>query len=211
VARRAREPLQPQQARSRFLADAVLEAAERVIHDVGWARAKVSRIASVAGVSVGSLYRYFPGRDVLLSAIIDRKLDADHEAFLAALQQAHGKTVEDTLAAFADAFLQDTRATSPRLLRQLVDVLDRAGRLAAVQQRFDTMIEQFARHMHEHHPELGALPDVHRRCHIGFWGARGALIARVRVEDPFDLEAFRADTLRMMTAVLRPAPSPTIR
>lgn len=198
--------MQPQQARSRFLADAVLEAAERVIHDVGWARAKVSRIAAVAGVSVGSLYRYFPGRDALLSAIIDRAVRSDEQAFEAAIVQARGDTVEQTLTAFADALLQDTRVTQPLLLRQLIDLLDRAGRLSTVYETFDRMIDRFAEHLHAQHPELGPLERVRRRCHMGFWGARGALVARVRVEDPFDLDAFRDDALRMMLGVLTTAP-----
>ncbi len=202
VARRVRQPHEPKQARSRFLADAVLEAAERVIRDVGWSNAKVSRIAKVAGVSVGSLYRYFPGRDVLLRALIDRSLHSDHEVFVAAIAKARGETPEESLRLFADALLEDARLTPPALLRQLVDLLDAAGRLDNVQQLFDDMILRFAQQMVEQHSGLGSLAIVERRAHMLFWGMRAAFVARVRVEDPFDLEAFRNDALHMANQML---------
>lgn len=203
MGRRVRKPHQPQQARSRFLADAVLEAAERVVREVGWSKAKVSRIAKVAGVSVGSLYRYFPGRDVLLRAIIDRTLRSDHAVFLSAIEAAQGETLEDSLEAFANTLLSDDRLTHPALLRELIDLVDAAGRLEAVQETFDDMIRQFAERLAVQHPELGPLALVERRCHIAFWGSRAAFVARVRVEDPFDLAAFRADALHMTAAMLR--------
>lgn len=201
--RRIRKPHEPQQERSRFLADAVLEAAERVVQEVGWSRAKVSRIAKVAGVSIGSLYRYFPGRDVLLAAIIDRSLQSDVDVFDAALQQARGDTPAQTLEAFAEAMLAGKQITHPKLLRHLVDTLEAAGRLETVQRTFDDMAHRFAAHLFALHPELGPLSALERRCHIAFWGIRAGLIARVRVEDPFDLDAFREDALRMSCAMLR--------
>ncbi|MBV1856927.1 MAG: TetR/AcrR family transcriptional regulator [Nannocystaceae bacterium] len=200
---RNRKPYEPQQARSRFLADAVLEAAERVIQDTGWAGAKVARIAKVAGVSVGSMYRYFPGRDVLLGAVIDRRLARDHDAFLRAIDAARGETVEQSLEAFTDALLADRQLTHPKLLRHLVGVVDAVGRLCAVQETFDDMIRQFARHMAQQHPELGPMELVERRCHMVFWGMRGAFVARARVEDPFDLQQFRDDAMLMAHAMLR--------
>ncbi|MCR9160781.1 MAG: TetR/AcrR family transcriptional regulator [Nannocystaceae bacterium] len=201
--RRPRTPRQPKQERSRFLADAVVEAAARVVREVGWSRAKVGRIAKVAGVSVGSLYRYFPGRDVLLGAVIDRALARDSEAFEAALQRLDGGTIEESLRSFIDALVGDDRLTDPRLLRHLVDVLDAAGRLETVRTLFDGMVRRFAERLVETHPELGPIAVVERRSHIAFWGLRSAFVARVRVEDPFDLPAFREDAEVTLHALLR--------
>ncbi len=174
-----------------------------MVKDVGWSRAKVSRIAKVAGVSVGSLYRYFPGRDVLLGAIIDRSLQGDVEVFDQALEAMRGETIDETLEAFAQALLSDDRLTHPRLLRHLVDLLDASGRLEKVQKTFDAMIVRFADRVLVLHPDLGPAQVVRRRAHIAFWGIRAAFVARVRVEDPFDLPAFREDALHMARGVLR--------
>jgi AcrR family transcriptional regulator len=211
MGRSVRKPHQPQQARSRFLADAVLEAAQRLVREVGWSQAKVSRIAKLAGVSVGSLYRYFPGRDVLLGAIIDRTLRSDQAVFRSAVEAAQGETVEESLEAFAATLLADDRLTHPDLLRELIDLLDAAGRLEVVQKTVDDMAGQLADRMAQQHPELGPVALVRRRCHIAFWGMRAAFVARVRVEDPFDLAAFRADALYMAAALLRKDEAPATR
>jgi AcrR family transcriptional regulator len=65
----------PRQARSRALVDAILEAAARVFVEDGFQAASTNRIARAAGVSVGSLYQYFPSKDALLAAISERATD----------------------------------------------------------------------------------------------------------------------------------------
>jgi AcrR family transcriptional regulator len=65
---------QPLQARSRSTVDAILLAAARVFRREGW-RATTNRIAAEAGVSVGSLYEYFPDKQALLLALAVRHLE----------------------------------------------------------------------------------------------------------------------------------------
>lgn len=62
----------PKQARSRALVEAVLESAARVLVKEGLAGFTTNRVAEVAGVSVGSLYQYFPDKTALLAALFDR-------------------------------------------------------------------------------------------------------------------------------------------
>lgn len=75
------------QQRSRVTIDAILEATARIVGQVGLDRATTNRIAELAGVSIGSLYQYFPGKEALLAALIEREaradLDAMRDAFLA--------------------------------------------------------------------------------------------------------------------------------
>lgn len=49
-----------------------MEAAARVMTTEGYEHATTNRIALVAGVSIGSLYRYFPSKDALIAALYDR-------------------------------------------------------------------------------------------------------------------------------------------
>src|SRR5512146_42152 len=62
----------PSQARSRATVDALLEATARILVREGFDRASTNRIAEEAGVSIGSLYQYFPGKEALVGAVIDR-------------------------------------------------------------------------------------------------------------------------------------------
>ncbi|MGT2482143.1 TetR family transcriptional regulator [Methylobacterium oryzae CBMB20] len=57
---------QPQQARSSDLVAAVLEAAAQVLAEGGAARFTTARVAERAGVSIGSLYQYFPNKAAIL-------------------------------------------------------------------------------------------------------------------------------------------------
>ncbi len=64
----------PRQARSRITVDAIVEAATRIFSARGYARSSTNLIAIEAGVSVGSLYQYFPDKLSLLAAARDRHL-----------------------------------------------------------------------------------------------------------------------------------------
>lgn len=60
----------PRQARSRHTHDAILEAAARIVQEDGLHRLTTNRIAERAGVSIGSLYQYFPGKEAILATLI---------------------------------------------------------------------------------------------------------------------------------------------
>ncbi len=62
---------QPRQARSRETVDAILGAAAQVFAAQGYAGTTTNHIAARAGVSIGSLYEYFPSKDALLVALTE--------------------------------------------------------------------------------------------------------------------------------------------
>src|SRR6266436_8082725 len=70
----------PVQARSAASVDAILEATIQVLLNVGKERLTTTRVALRAGVSVGTLYQYFPNKIALLQAALQRHLVAVTEA-----------------------------------------------------------------------------------------------------------------------------------
>lgn len=64
----------PRQDRSRATVEAILDAAAELFADRGYARTTTNHVAARAGVSVGSLYQYFPGKDALLTALVERHM-----------------------------------------------------------------------------------------------------------------------------------------
>jgi AcrR family transcriptional regulator len=54
------------------MVDSILDAAARVLRKHGYEEATTNRVAEVAGVSVGSLYQYFPNKEALVHALIER-------------------------------------------------------------------------------------------------------------------------------------------
>jgi AcrR family transcriptional regulator len=59
----------PRQERAQFTVDAILTATKKVLAGEGRERATTNRIAEVAGVSIGSLYQYFPNKDTLIEIV----------------------------------------------------------------------------------------------------------------------------------------------
>ncbi len=97
----------PRQQRSRATVDVIVEAAARVLGRRGWARFTTNEIAAVAGVSVGSLYQYFPNKLAIAEAIRQRHLDevlrvlsaADEQSETLALEQRVGRFIDGVIAA----------------------------------------------------------------------------------------------------------------
>jgi AcrR family transcriptional regulator len=64
----------PSQERSRRTVDRILDAATRIFHEQGYAGATTNDIADEAGLSIGSLYQYFPNKDALLATLTKRHI-----------------------------------------------------------------------------------------------------------------------------------------
>lgn len=66
----------PKQARSRALVDAVVTATAQILREAGPEAASTNRVAERAGVSIGSLYQYFPDKQALFTAVAERHVEA---------------------------------------------------------------------------------------------------------------------------------------
>ncbi|HEX3769899.1 MAG TPA: TetR/AcrR family transcriptional regulator [Polyangiaceae bacterium] len=81
----------PRQERAQQTVDAVLDSVTRLLKRRGLRAVTTNRIAEVAGVSIGSVYQYFPDKQAIFSALLDRHLaeiGAVVEAKLAAHDEA---------------------------------------------------------------------------------------------------------------------------
>lgn len=77
----------PRQHRSRNTVDAILTAAEDVLLRLGLAGFNTNAVAQRAGVSIGSLYQFFPGKEAILATLV-RNMRRDMLADLVAAQKA---------------------------------------------------------------------------------------------------------------------------
>ncbi|WP_300397253.1 TetR/AcrR family transcriptional regulator [uncultured Sphingobium sp.] len=101
----------PQQARSTATIEAIHTATIQVLLTDGVGRLTTTRVAERAGVSVGTMYQYYPHKQALLFAVVERQLDFIVTAMLAAAKLLKGsdlRTVSDGLAtAWLNAKLAD--------------------------------------------------------------------------------------------------------
>jgi len=85
----------PRQARSAVTVDAIFEATIQVLLTEGIHRLTTTRVAERAGVSVGTMYQYFPHKQALLYALNERYLDRLAERVEATCSNLHGKSTAE--------------------------------------------------------------------------------------------------------------------
>lgn len=96
----------PQQARSTASVEAILEATVQVLLQEGNLRLTTTRVAARAGVSVGTLYQYFPNKSSLLQALLKEHLDQVASALETACLLAEGKPLAEMAEAIISAFVK---------------------------------------------------------------------------------------------------------
>lgn len=95
----------PVQARSEATVEAILEAAIQVLVAVGKERLTTTLVAQRAGVSVGTLYQYFPNKSSLLQAALKRHMAEVAEAIDRSCTEQRGKPLLEMGTALLDAYL----------------------------------------------------------------------------------------------------------
>jgi AcrR family transcriptional regulator len=100
----------PRQRRAKATVDAILTATAQLLGHAGLSRLSTNRIAERAGVSIGSVYQYFPDKKELLRALIRRERELVREVTVAALGAAERESFGDAVARVVRAVLEHQRA-----------------------------------------------------------------------------------------------------
>lgn len=103
---------QPQQARSAGLVAIILEAAVHVLAKEGAQRFTTARVAERAGVSVGSVYQYFPNKAAILFRLQSDEWRQTTELLRGILEDA-GRPPLERLRRLVHAFLRSECAEAP--------------------------------------------------------------------------------------------------
>ncbi len=129
----------PRQARAAMTLDAIFEATIQVLLAEGLHRLTTTRVAERAGVSVGTMYQYFPNKQSLLYALNERYLDIVAEKVEKTCRGKHGATTAEMVQALVDAYWQaktERRDVTRALYRSAVE-LDNEALIEAFAQRVD--------------------------------------------------------------------------
>jgi len=129
----ARKPLtkprkNASQDRSRATVDALVEATARILVKEGFDKASTNRIAEAAGVSVGSLYQYFPSKEALVVAVMDRHNDETMRLVRSELADVATLPIKQAIRKVV-AVAVEAHRIDPRLHRVLTEQIPRTGRL----------------------------------------------------------------------------------
>jgi AcrR family transcriptional regulator len=141
------------QQRSRATVDALIEATARILVKEGFDKASTNRIAAVAGVSVGSLYQYFPSKEALVAAVIERHqqeiMQMVRRELAGVLAESVDKAVRKLVAVAVKAHRID-----PRLHRVLAEQIPRVGKLENLETFNRENFTLFSAYLERHRDEL---------------------------------------------------------
>ena len=146
------------QERSRLTVDALLEATARILMKEGYDRASTNRIADVAGVSIGSLYQYFPSKEALVAAVIDRHMQEMMQVVRDALVKVAMRPIGEAARELVRVMI-DAHRVNPKLHRVLVEQVPRVGRLDNIQAIDREAYVLVRGYLEAHRRELG-IPDT---------------------------------------------------
>lgn len=158
-AKNLRPRKRPLQARAQRTVEIVLKATAQVFARRGYAGATTNHIAERAGVSIGTLYEYFPNKDALLVALMEAHLHEGEAVLASAMAEVAGKphTLAETLRLLVRAMV-DLHAHERDLHRVLFEEapLPRQLRrmLVEIEERITAQVEMLLRHA----PEV-SVPD----------------------------------------------------
>jgi AcrR family transcriptional regulator len=141
------------QRRSRATVSALVEATARILVREGFDKASTNRIAEAAGVSVGSLYQYFPSKEALVVAVIDRHNQEIMQVVRGELAEAMSLPVEQAVRKIIAVAIKAHRV-DPRLHRALAEQIPRVGKLADLETFNRENYALFKNYLDKHRDEL---------------------------------------------------------
>lgn len=174
----------PRQKRSQATVDAILEATAQVLVTDGYDKTSTNRVAERAGVSIGSLYQYFPNKEALVGELVDRYSNRVMQLILAELAEHRGQPPAVTAPALVRAMI-DQKRENPELARVLRDQIPRVGRMQHYETNLATVIEAVAAYLGAHRDSLRiddvevaafvTVQTVDAATHAGVVGLPGAV------------------------------------
>jgi AcrR family transcriptional regulator len=197
----AKEPVtsarkQPTQARARATVDAILQATAHILVKDGYDRLTTNKVAEQAGVSIGSLYQYFPSKEALVSALVDEHIKEIWDIINRELAGSASENLEQSARRLVSAIIEVHRH-APDLHRVLNEQLPRVGgmaRIREVDQQFALLVRGAleARKKELRRPDLGLaafilIPAVKAVVYAALWEDPGLLKGDKLTDELVDL------------------------
>jgi AcrR family transcriptional regulator len=134
---RASTRREPKQRRSRQTVDDVLEAVPRVLRRHGAEAITTNRVAEAAGVSIGSLYQYFPDKQAIFMALHERHVDGVRQVIERTLTDCTSASLEEFTAELAEVTMRAENTVAvvgedALRMQKLLDVLEDLDDVQAV-------------------------------------------------------------------------------
>jgi AcrR family transcriptional regulator len=187
------------QERAQATVLAIVQAAAHILKRDGVSGLTTNHVAQAAGVSIGSLYQYFPNKEAIVVALIRDQLDQDEQHLAQQLSVQEGG-LATSIPLLVTHWCEYNVKLAP-LLRELLPLLPPLDQTSIVEERVLHMSRFFEafllRHPHELRPEL--LDAVHRRHALWIWihAFRAALNAALKEHGLLQDPIFQAEMAKL--------------
>jgi AcrR family transcriptional regulator len=197
---------QATQARAVGTVDVILKATARILMKEGYDHASTNKIAAAAGVSIGSLYQYFPSKEALVAALAERHIQ-DMKAILREkvprlLALPFEEAIEQVVRLMVEA-----HAVDPKLHKVLVEQVPRVGKLHEVEGMEREMIELTRAYLESKRAELD-VEDLDLSAYIVVGMVESLTHAAVLTRPELLGEAFIREVTRAVVRYLSPRARP---
>lgn len=142
------------QDRSKATVDALLAATARVLVKEGYDHASTNKIADAAGVSIGSLYQYFPSKEALVAAVIERHNNGMIEIVRESALRVAQLPIHEAARALVGVMIEAHRV-DPKLHRVLVEQIPRVGSMEHIEKIDQEALALIRAYLEAHRDELG--------------------------------------------------------
>ncbi|WP_103347463.1 TetR/AcrR family transcriptional regulator [Amycolatopsis sp. CA-128772] len=199
--RRIQPRKQPRQVRAELTRQRILTAAAHVFGAHGYAAGTTNRIAERAGVSIGSLYQYFPNKDAILAELLTRHLD-DGAAAAAKIRDGElPGPIEDILRLLVRSAI-DSHLDDPQLLRMLNEQAPRPAELLENVERLKRYWYGYLQEILDGHPEV-RLADTATAARLIFTTIELVVHQLAAEHEPVDSRRLENEMVAMLTRYVR--------
>lgn len=87
----------PAQARSKSTVSAIIQACAQILEKDGYGALSTNEVARVAGVSIGSVYEYFPGKEAIVATMARAMLESNMDKLYSELSSKHDNDFETAM------------------------------------------------------------------------------------------------------------------
>jgi len=191
----------PVQQRSAASVEAIREATIQVLLAVGKEQLTTTRVAHRAGVSVGTLYQYFPNKTALLQSVMRTHLQFVYETVADACREAHGRPLAEMADKLASAFIA-AKMRNASTSRALYVVADDVGGAEIARKHAAIGIKAIAAMLASSPEPLDADPEIVATTLVAAMGGVSRRMLESGRVSPKTMEAMRIELDIMLRAYI---------
>jgi AcrR family transcriptional regulator len=164
------------QDRAKGTIEAILQGAARVLVKDGYERTNTNRIAEVAGVSIGSVYQYFPNKEAIIGELIESHIQKLMDVFVTNYNTLSSVSLKDGIRILIRSMIE-ARSVEPKLQRVFDEQLPKIGKLSRLLREYEKQaVEMISDYLHSKKNEV-AIKNIETAAYISVHAVEAVILA----------------------------------